>query len=404
MATKPKVGQIAQKQARWVDADPADFEWAGIADAPVARSTAEPAAPEQDGPMARGVKQVSASVGLAGRLAARDFDGAAKNISDQAAYRAANPGSEEAQGLRRAWQQGDGIWGGIKGVAGEFADDYKRADGVGAGVMSVGRNLQAMGSSLVEQVPNMALPMAGMIGGGAAGSAAAGPIGTVAGGWAGASAGNALVGTSEAAFRQLEKADVNPTDAAAVREYLANNGDAILGETAIKGGVIGAVDVATAGLAHWLLSGPGKMATTKALTEMGVDMADKAAVKAATKTPVFKNLIANDATYQATQVGAQKLLRNTGAAATEPVGEFAGEYGGSLAATGEADAKDAFLEAASSLGQSGIMFAGQKAIQAIKSPSQAAADQIRATEKLPETGTLTKAVNAGVEAKAQARP
>lgn len=357
---------------------------------------------ERDGPMARGVKQVSASVGLAGRLAARDFDGAAKNISDQAAYRAANSGSEEAQGLMRAWQQGDGIWGGIKAVAGEFANDYERADGIGAGVMSVGRNLQAMGSGLVEQVPNMALPVVGMLGGGAAGGAAAGPMGVVAGGWAGASAGNALVGTSEAAFRQLEKAGVDPSDAAAVREYLARHGDAILGETAVKGGVIGAVDVATAGLAHWLLSGPGKLATTKALTEMGVDMADKAAVKAATQTPVFKNLIANDSTYQATKVGAQKLLRNTGAAATEPVGEFAGEYGGSLAATGEADAKDAFLEAASSLGQSGIMFAGQKAIQAIKSPAQAAADTIRATEKVPESGALTKAVNAGVEAKAQA--
>lgn len=59
MATKPKVGQIAQKQARWVDADPADFEWAGMVDAPVAAtSPALKVAPEQDGPMARGVKQV----------------------------------------------------------------------------------------------------------------------------------------------------------------------------------------------------------------------------------------------------------------------------------------------------------------------------------------------------------
>ena len=131
MATKPKVGQIAQKQARWVDADPADFEWAGMVDAPVAAtSPALKVAPERDGPMARGVKQVSASVGLAGRLAARDFDGAAKNISDQAAYRAANPGSEEAQGLMRAWQQGDGIWGGIKAVAGEFADDTSALTGL----------------------------------------------------------------------------------------------------------------------------------------------------------------------------------------------------------------------------------------------------------------------------------
>ena len=38
----------------------------------------------------------------------------------------------------------------------------------------------------------------------------------------------------------------------------------------------------------------------------------------------------------------------------------------------------------------------------IKTPEQAAADTIRATEKVPESGALTKAVNAGVEAKAQA--
>ena len=37
-----------------------------------------------------------------------------------------------------------------------------------------------------------------------------------------------------------------------------------------------------------------------------------------------------------------------------------------------------------------------------RTPAQEAADQIRATEKLPESGALTRAVNAGVESKAQA--
>ena len=46
MATKPKVGQIAQKRARWVDADPSEFEWAGMVDAPVAAPIL-PAEPEK---------------------------------------------------------------------------------------------------------------------------------------------------------------------------------------------------------------------------------------------------------------------------------------------------------------------------------------------------------------------
>ena len=267
----------------------------------------------------------------------------------------------------KAWREGDGIIGGIKGVAGEVANDYNNAKGFGAGAMSVGRNLQAMGSGIVEQVPNMILPMAGMLAGGAAGSAA-GPVGTAVGGFAGAAAGNSMVGTSEAAFRQLEKAGINPTDTAAVKAYLDKNGDSILGETAVKGAVIGAVDTATMGLSHALLSGPGKAAANKALAELGVDVADKAAVSAASKSPAFKSIIANDAAYQASQTGAQKVARNAAAGLAEPAGEFAGEYVGSYAATGEADAKDAFLEAASSLGQSGLTFAGQKLYQRMTGP------------------------------------
>jgi hypothetical protein len=322
---------------------------------------------DTDGPLARGWKSVKSSVGLTADLAGRDTAAASERIRAQAEYQKANPGSEEGQGLMKAWREGDGIIGGIKGVAGEIASDYNNAKGFGAGAMSVGRNLQAMGSGIVEQVPNMILPMAGMLTGGAAGSSI-GPVGTAVGGFAGAAAGNSAVGTSEAAFRQLEKAGINPSDTAAVKSYLDKNGDSILGETAVKGAVIGAVDTATMGLSHALLSGPGRAAANKALTALGVDVADKAAVSAASKSPAFKSLVANDAAYQASQTGAQKVARNAAAGLAEPAGEFTGEYAGSYAATGEADAKEAFLEAASSLGQSGLTFAGQKLYQGMTDP------------------------------------
>jgi len=347
---------------------------------------------DTDGPLARGWKSVKSSVGLTADLAGRDTVAASERIRAQAEYQKANPGSEEGQGLMKAWREGDGIIGGIKGVAGEVANDYNNAKGFGAGAMSVGRNLQALGSGIVEQVPNMILPMAGMLVGGAAGSAA-GPVGTAVGGFAGAAAGNSMVGTSEAAFRQLEKAGINPTDTAAVKAYLDKNGDSILGETAVKGAVIGAVDTATMGLSHALLSGPGKAAANKALTELGVDVADKAAVSAASKSPAFKSIIANDAAYQASQTGAQKVARNAAAGLAEPVGEFAGEYAGSYAATGEADAKDAFLEATSSLGQSGLTFAGQKLYQRMTGPQADAAPPITPTESglslVPQGDTAT---------------
>ena len=56
----------------------------------------------------------------------------------------------------KAWREGDGIIGGIKGVAGEVMATTTMPKDLGW-CMSVGRNLQAMGSGIVEQVPNMIL-------------------------------------------------------------------------------------------------------------------------------------------------------------------------------------------------------------------------------------------------------
>ena len=336
-----------------------------------------------DGPLARGWNKAKQSMSVTSQLATGNAAGAAQTIKQADEYARANPGMQEGKELGAAWERGDGISGGISEVAGEFAKDWREAPGVIKGLRATGRNLRALGEGVVEQVPNMVAPVTGMVAGGAAGSAAAGPVGTVLGGWAGASAGNTLVEGGGMTQAALQKAGINPQDTAAVEKYLTEHGDTILGQSATKGAIIGAVDTATAGLGHFLLSGPGKAAASRALADMGVDAADKAAVRAAKSSAAFKNRIASDAAYQATQQGANKIARNAGAAALEPAGEFAGEFVGQGVATGEWDTKNAALEAFSSIGQSGAMFAGQKAYQALTQPAPADADAANAMTTSP---------------------
>lgn len=318
---------------------------------------------EQDNPLVRGYNAVTSSVGLSKDLAAQNYQSAAENIAEQARYQKSNPGSEASIGLQKAWQEGNGIIGGLKNVNAEMSRDVENADGLIGKAGATGENLQAMGSGIIAQIPNMVLPMAGMVGGGLAGSAVAPGVGTVGGAWAGATAGNAVVGTSEAAMRHLQKAGIDPEDTQAVAAYLQEHGGAILGETATKGAVIGAVDTATMGIGSKILGNAGKVAVEKTLVDAGVDIADKAAVAAALKDPAIS--AAAQAAFKSAKT---PIAGNLAAASLEPVGEYAGEYLGSLSATGEASSKDAFLEAVSSLGQSGITFAGQKIYAGAKMP------------------------------------
>jgi len=329
---------------------------------------------ETDGPLARGFNKAGQSMKMTAQLAGGDTEGVAQTVKDAADYAQANPSRPEGQKLMEAWDKGDGVLGGIGNVARQVKSDYDEAKGFIPGMKAVGRDLRAMGEGIVEQVPNMIAPTVGMVGGAAAGSPAGGPAGAVAGGWVGASAGNALVEGGDQIQTAIQKAGIDPRDTAAVRAYLDANGDQLLKQTAIKGGVIGAVDTATAGLAHFLLTGPGKAAAGRALSEMGVDVADKAAVKTATQSDEFAKIIANDAAYQASKQGVGNVARNATAAGLEPAGEFAGEYLGQGLASGDWDTKNAALEALSSVGQSGAMFAGQKAWQYATSPAQAKAE------------------------------
>lgn len=333
-------------------------------------------APATDGPLARGWNKAKQSMAITSQLATGDAAGAARTIRQADDYARANPGMPEGTELSQAWQRGDGVTGGVAEVGGEFAKDWRESPGVMAGIRATGRNLRALGEGVVEQVPNMIAPTIGMVAGGLAGAAAgsAAPVvgnvaGGVAGAWAGGAVGNTLVEGGGQAQDALQKAGINPQDAPAVERYLKEHGDTILGQSAQKGAIISAVDVLTAGIGGKLLTAPARAATSRALADMGVDVADKAAVKAAMQTPDFAARIADDAVYQASRKGAGNAGRHAAAAALEPAGEFTGEYVGQGVATGDWDAKNATLEALSSIGQSGAMFAGQKAYQIATQPA-----------------------------------
>lgn len=367
--------------------------------------TEKPANSEQDNPLKRGWNKMVQSVGITKALATGDTEDAAQRIAEAERYQAANPGTPEGQELSAAWQRGEGISGGISEVAGEFKKDWQQAPGVVSGLREVGKNALAMGSGIVEQTPNMIAPMAGLVGGvvvgGAAGSAV--PVignaaGAVVGGFTGATGGNTLVEGGGMAREAIAKAGIDPTDTVAVKNYLDKNGDTILTQAGVKGAVIGAVDMATMGLGGRILTAPARQAAGRALVDMGVDVTDKVAVKAAMQSPDLAARVAVDPLYVASKSGAGNAARNAGAFALEPAGEFAGEFLGQGMATGDYDTKNAFLEAASSLGQSGIMFAGQKAYAAIKYPFSY--DKDTSTAPPEDLSKATPAAQAPIVAKA----
>ena len=322
---------------------------------------------EKDGPLTRGFKRAINSGRTAYNLTTGDAETGATLAAERADYARKNPGSPEGNELMAAWERGDGVTGGIKEVAGEVAKDWTDAPNVMSAVRATGKNLGAMGGGILEQMPNMVAPMAGMLAGGAAGSLA-GPAGTVGGAFAGATAGNTAMESAEQVDRAIRQAGINPEDKEAVKAYLAANGDTVLGQAATKGAIIGAVDTATMGAGHLLLSAPGKAAAGRALEGMGVDLANRAAVKAAMASDDFAARVASDTAYQASQKGLPPLARNATVAALEPAGEFTGEYLGQGAATGDWDTKGAALEALSSVGQGAVTFAGQKLYEAATSP------------------------------------
>lgn len=324
----------------------------------------------KDGPLDRGIKNTGFNSKMTAQLALNDTQGLADTVKEAHEYNQANPGMPEGKKLYDAYEKGDGFWGGVGNTVKQIGDDYTEAKGFIPGVKKVGRDFRAMGEGVITQLPNAVAPMVGTFGGAALGAAAGSEVpvvgnvaGAVVGSLVGGSAGNALVEGGGQVQDGLQKAGIDAFDTQAVKAYLDENRGQLLKQTGIKSGVLGVVDTVTGGAAHALLTGPLKSATTRALTALGIDEADHAAVAAAKKSGAIDALVKNDEKYLASQKGAENIARNAGAAALEPVGEFTGEYFGQGLASDDWDTKNAGLEALSSIGQSAGTFGVQKAIQ-----------------------------------------
>ncbi|MEO9231643.1 MAG: LPD38 domain-containing protein [Devosia sp.] len=220
------------------------------------------------------------------------------------------------------------LWEGIKAVGGAAID-----------------NPRGFGLMVAEQLPNSAAAL-GAAGAGALAGSLAGPAGAVVGGLAGLAGANIGLETGAKALEAGQDGQVTPEEFSRVRR-----------EGLTKGAAITGVDALTLGATKWI-TGTTKRAveraTTKTLTDRGVDITSDAARKAAMETPEIADAV--KAAQTLAKDGANKLgsrlARGGGAVALETVGEGAGEYLGELAATGKANAVDAVVEGFAGLGTS----------------------------------------------------
>nr|WP_180799108.1 PLxRFG domain-containing protein [Neisseria meningitidis] len=290
-----------------------------------------------------------------GQLKAEDMD-----------YRKIQEGrkSQARRELGEAWEKGEGVGGGLSNVWEELKKDWREK-----GLDGVLEDVGEMGGATLEQAPNALVPLATTTVGGILGTLAGGN--TAVGAYAGATLGNTLMEYGEQLDRAAEAAGVDPTDKDAMMAFIDRGAPGALKNAAVKGAVVGAVDMATMKLGGSILNMGKNAAEKAALKKMGVAAADKAAVAAAKGTPEFAALAAKESA----KGGLGGAARHAAAFALEPASEFAGEYLGTGLANGEWDEKGAALEAFSSLGHSAVEFVGTKAYAAISDPLRLSAEQ-----------------------------
>ncbi len=304
------------------------------------------------------------------RMAWNDFTGDKEELSQLKAedmdYRKIQEGrkSQARRELGEAWDKGEGVGGGLSNVWEELKKDWREK-----GLDGVLEDVGEMGGATLEQVPNALVPIATTTIGGIAGTLAGGN--TAVGAYAGATLGNTLMEYGEQLDRAAEAAGVDPTDKDAMMDFIARGAPGALKNAAVKGAVVGAVDMATMKLGGSILNMGKKAAEKAALEKMGVAAADKAAVAAAKGTPEFAALAAKESA----KGGLGGAARHAAAYALESASEFAGEYLGTGLANGEWDEKGAALEAFSSLGHSAVEFVGTKAYAAMTDPLRLSAGQ-----------------------------
>lgn len=289
--------------------------------------------------------------------AAREQQAAPKHEKLEAFYRDIAQRTKAVEAKHQPLPEDASTWDTVKAKGGELLDSIKEVGG------AVVANPVGAGHALVEQLPNSGTALAGgwagMKAGAALGTMAAPGVGTTAGmvigGLAGMFGANTLLETGNKAM-----------EAGQDGSFTGEERTPAMQEGAIKGGVITGVDALTLGASKWItgattraMSSAAEVATRRALTDAGIDIADEAAVLAARTNPAIQATVqqaqaeAIEAARLATDTFGKNALRYGAAGALETVGEGLGEYLGELAATGDASMMDAVLESVLSLGQSG---------------------------------------------------
>lgn len=326
-----------------------------------------------DSPLTSGIVNAGASLDQLKNLITGDSEAAVRDFLGLQTYNQDNPGSLAAQKLALAYETAKDTSGnlhsiaaakqGVSDVLSSIHNDVSHASTPMDKLTAIYTNLDAFGGGIVKQLPNSGVAMAGMGAGAIAGTViGGGPVGTVAGMLAGATLGNMGVGQSEAIQNLMAKQGIDQNNPQAIAQFLQNNRGQLLQDNAIKSGIIGLTDVATLGLTGAALNAPLKAVSNRVLTNAGIDIADSVAVKEAMKTPAIRSAILNDAEYIASKQGTK--AQSAGLLAADMASEGVGEYVGQGVATGDWNAKDALLEAASSVSQSAGQHVFQKGMQA----------------------------------------
>ncbi len=364
MATKPKVGQIAATKPRfeYVDVDRSQLTGARFYDdSPV---VAEAEAPEAPG-MLRRIGDTAVQFGqgaVTGVKMMSDIFGANNAVSS-----GLSDVNQALDGLLSATAQGDKQ---------KVAQIMQEAEGKGwgeqivaglkaAGVDPVGLAANALGTTL-PTLATLAIP-----GAGPAAVAARTGAGIALG--AGQGVGSIKGQIYDETKRKWLESGATPEQAEAKAQEAAAYGGQNTDQIAL-GGVLGMASVLGAERALGKVlhgsskAGPGMLGrvSTSTVAETGTEAAQGGQEKYAS------NLALNRQGFDVDPMSGVIANATLEGAAAAPMGAVAGIPRPAVVAATAVD------------------------------PAQAAADAIRATEKVPESGALTKAVNAGVEAKAQA--
>ena len=367
-------------------------------DAPEQAQTTFELETEPDGNLERGVKTTAMGLGVGEDIVGDDMDAAAKGLSQMVEYQEKNKGSQREQEFGAAWDSKEGFdrFGAIHD---KVKERWEQAPDLKSKVAGAYEDAKEFGGLVARQLPNSALPVALGTAGAALGFVAPVPGATMGGMFAGYAAGNTAVEMSGIAMEMLNEAGIDIKDQAAVSKFLYDNRARIIDASAIKGTVIAGVDTITTLAGGKILAAPARQVTERVLSQMGVKLTDKAAVKAATESAEFMARAQADPVFKAATSGVRNIGRNATVAAMEPVSETAGEYLGGGVALGKWDVDSlaqATAEGVTAIGQSGAGFVGSKMYQAATSPitpTKMAAGRAQLFNRLEaelDAGTLTE--------------